>query len=85
MIGVAGNEKDDARITVDLSYTQGISIEVISKMKNLFEDQVTEVITTRLKELGVDNAKVTYEDFGGLDFVIRARVQSAVRKARGDK
>lgn len=82
MIGIAGNEKDDARITVDLSYKNGITIEVISKMKNLFEDQVKNVIVETLCTLNIENAKVLYEDFGGLDFVIRARVKSAVRKAR---
>ncbi len=84
MIGIAGNEKDDARITIDLSHKKGITIEIISKMKNLFEEQVTKIITSTLAELKVENAKVTYEDFGGLDFVIRARVKSAVRKARGE-
>ena len=84
MIGISGNEKDDARITIDLSHNKGITIEIISKMKNLFEDQVTKLITTTLAELKVENAKVTYEDFGGLDFVIRARIKSAVRKARGE-
>ncbi|MGL4676127.1 MAG: citrate lyase acyl carrier protein [Brevinema sp.] len=82
MIGVAGNEKDDARITVDLSYKKGITIEIISKMKNLFEGQVVALITETLNELAIKNAKVVYEDFGGLDFVIRARIKSAVRKAK---
>ena len=83
MIGIAGNEKDDARITVDLSHPKGIEIKIISKMKNLFEDQVTTLILNTLEELKVPNAKITYEDFGGLDFIIKARLKSAVRKARG--
>lgn len=83
MIGIAGNEKDDARITIDLSYNNKIEIEIISKMKNIFEEQVTELIISTLNKLQITNAKVTYEDFGGLDFIIKARIKSAVRKAKG--
>lgn len=85
MIGKAGSEKDDAVITVDLSHKGGIEIVVASKMENLYGNQVRKVITDTLNDLKISSAKVTYEDFGGLDFVIRARVKSAVRKAKEAK
>lgn len=84
MIGKSGSEKDDAVITVDLSHKNGIEITIISKMEKLYGNQVRKVITETLHKLNIQSAKVSYEDFGGLDFVIRARVKSAVRKAMED-
>ncbi|MGL4985896.1 MAG: citrate lyase ACP [Treponemataceae bacterium] len=82
MVGKSGGEKDDVFITIDLSYTQGILIEIVSKMENLYGNQIKLVIKSVLQELNITNAKVICEDNGGLDFVIRSRVKSAVRKAK---
>ncbi|WP_027631568.1 citrate lyase acyl carrier protein [Clostridium hydrogeniformans] len=86
MIGTAGNEKsDDVLVTVDLSHKEGIEIELISKIEKLFGKQMKEVVLNTLKELNIEKAKVVVQDFGALDFVIKARVKTAINRARGNK
>lgn len=87
MIGVCGNEKDsDALVTVDLSYT-GISIEIESKLKKMFGKLIEKAVREILAEMKIKNAKILVKDFGALDFVIKGRTRTAVRRALsgGDK
>lgn len=87
MIGVCGNEKDsDALVTVDLSYT-GISIEIESKLKKMFGKFIEKAVREILAEMNIENAKVLVKDFGALDFVIKGRTRTAIRRALlgGDK
>ncbi|GAA0121789.1 MAG: citrate lyase acyl carrier protein [Clostridium argentinense] len=86
MIGIAGNEKsDDVLVKVQLDGVEGITIDIKSKIKKIFGKHMETAIKEALKELNVENAKVELEDFGALDFVIKARVKTAVKRARGDK
>ncbi|WP_321329409.1 citrate lyase acyl carrier protein [uncultured Ilyobacter sp.] len=81
MIGICGNEKaSDALVTVDLN-TVGISVEVISKLKGMFGDLMKKSVMEALAEMETENAKVTVQDFGALDFIIKARTKTAVRRA----
>ncbi len=87
MIGTCGNEKDsDVVITVDLNVT-GIEIVVESKLKKMFGKLMEKAVRDVLLEMNIKNAKVLVQDFGALDFVIRGRVRTAVRRAMngGDK
>jgi citrate lyase subunit gamma (acyl carrier protein) len=47
----------------------------------LMEKAVREV----LSEMKVENAKVLVQDFGALDFVIKGRTRTAVRRAMAGK
>jgi citrate lyase subunit gamma (acyl carrier protein) len=81
MIGICGNEKaSDVLVTVDLN-TVGISIEVISKLKGMYGELMEKSAKDAIAELGLENAKVTVQDFGALDFVIKARTKTAARRA----
>ena len=87
MIGICGNEKDsDVLVTVDLDY-QGIEINIESKLKKMFGKLMEKAVREVLEDMEVKNAKVLVQDFGALDFVIRGRVRTAVRRAMngGDK
>ncbi len=85
MIGIAGNEKsDDVLVKVQLDEVEGIAIDIKSKIKKIFGRHMEIAVREALSELNVENAKVEVEDFGALDFVIKARVKTAVKRARGE-
>ena len=50
-------------------------------VKAQFGEQVEDVITNTLKELGVTDAKIFANDKGAIDPVIKSRVQTAVYRS----
>lgn len=81
MIGVCGNEKDsDVIVTVDLNNT-GIEIVIESKLKKMFGKLMEKAVREVLEDMKVENAKVLVQDFGALDFAIKGRTRTAVRRA----
>lgn len=82
-IGVAGfNGSQDCKAIVSLTDGGGIEIEINSKMKQMFGEAMRNSIMEELAINGVDNAHIIIEDQGSLDFVIRARVKTAIDRAR---
>jgi citrate lyase subunit gamma (acyl carrier protein) len=82
MIGRCGEAKDsDALVTVNLN-TEEKNIEIISKLEGMFGKLIKEAVLSALKDMKVENAHVKVEDFGALDFVIKARTKTAIRRAR---
>ena len=85
MVGVCGNEKDsDVLVTVDLNVT-GIEVIIASKLKKMFGKLMETAVREVLSEMKVENAKVLVQDFGALDFVIKGRTRTAVRRAMAGK
>lgn len=85
MVGVCGNEKDsDVLVTVDLNIT-GIEVIIESKLKKMFGKLMEKAVREVLSEMKVENAKVLVQDFGALDFVIKGRTRTAVRRAMAGK
>lgn len=85
MVGVCGNEKDsDVLVTVDLNVT-GIEVIIESKLKKMFGKLMEKAVREVLSEMMVENAKVLVQDFGALDFVIKGRTRTAVRRAMAGK
>ena len=83
MTGHAGFEKSqDCVIRVTLRESGGQEILLHSKQAQIFGTAIRRCVTTRLQELGVEQATVEVFDFGCLDFVIRARLKTAVDRAR---
>lgn len=81
MIGICGNEKNsDVLVTVDLN-NNGIEVIIESKLKKMFGKLMEKAVREVLVEMNVENAKVLVQDFGALDFVIKARTRTAVRRA----
>lgn len=82
MIGTCGNEKaSDCVVTVDLN-NQGIEVEVVSKLKYMFGELMEKAVKEALTEIKVENAKVKVQDFGALDFIIKARTKTAAKRAQ---
>lgn len=85
MKGTAGREKpQDCIVTVDLERKSGIEIQLNSKMEKMFGDAIQKAIREALSEMNVKAANVKVDDFGSLDFVIKARTKTAVKRVRGD-
>ena len=83
MIGEAGYEQSqDCKVTVKLKKRGKVNIVLNSKMEKMFGDQIRQKAQEELDFLGVKYADVTIDDFSALDFVIQARVRTAVRRAR---
>lgn len=59
----------------------GIEIDLESIVIKQFGSQIRKVIAETLEALEVKNAVVTAKDRGALDFTIRARVETAAKRA----
>ena len=82
-VGEAGYEQSqDCKVTVKLKKRGKMKIVLNSKMKKMFGDQIIQKAQEELNHLGVKYADVTIDDFSALDFVIQARIRTAVRRAR---
>jgi len=78
-IGTAGSkESNDCFITVKESDKTEITIESI--VAAFFYDQIKETIENTLKELDVKNVIVVVEDKGALDYTIKSRLISAIKR-----
>jgi citrate lyase subunit beta/citryl-CoA lyase len=84
MTGTAGNKDDSARsdcfVKVSTVKKPGIEIALRSKVDALYGDSIKKLIQDILNFFEVKNAKVEIEDKGALDFVIAARLESAIKE-----
>ncbi len=74
--------KCDAKVSIDLD-VKGIEIKIISKFDKMFKTHIEKAVRDVLGEQDILNAKVVVEDDGALDFTIRARTRTALRRIRG--
>ena len=59
-----------------------VEIRLQSRQEAMFGSTIRSCAESCLEELGVENALVEIQDYGCLDFAIRARLKTAVRRAR---
>lgn len=77
--GIAGTlESNDALITVKES--DKLEITVKSIVYDFFHEQIEKVIRDTLDGLGVDKIEVVCEDKGALDYTIKARLITAIKR-----
>lgn len=60
---------------------KGNEIQLDSIVLKQFGKQIEKVIMDTLEELEVENALVVAKDRGALDYTIRARVETAIKRA----
>ncbi len=78
----AGNaEKADVLVTVSPNPAGGLSIQVKSVVKAFYEDAILAATWETAQEMGVTSALIDLDDSGALDYVIRARVETALLRA----
>lgn len=81
---VAGTmESSDAYVEIEPAKSLNIQLE--SVVMDQFGDQICEVVRQVLAENGITGANVRIIDRGALECVIRARVEAAVLRGKGDK
>jgi len=80
----AGNKgktiRSDCYISLELTNSEGIQIELKSKVGVLFGDSINNLCKDELTYFGLENAKLTVEDSGALPFVISARLEATIKK-----
>ena len=81
---VAGTmESSDCMVTIRPG-DGTLDIQLDSDVKVMFGDSILATVQETLTGLGVTSAEVDIRDRGALDCVIRARVETAVLRGKGD-
>lgn len=63
----------------------GIQIDLDSVVQAQFGEEILAVVREVLTECSVENASLRIQDRGALDCVIRARVETAVIRGKGEE
>jgi citrate lyase subunit gamma (acyl carrier protein) len=74
-------ESSDAFIQVEPNGDNGIEISLESSVEELYAEDIINLIKETLEKMGIQSIKVIVQDKGALDFVIKARLQSAILRA----
>ncbi len=77
-------ESSDVYVEVK-PFENGLDVEIDSVVMAQFGDKIKEVVCDVFKEQGIENASVRIKDKGALECVIRARVECAILRGRGDE
>ena len=76
-------ESSDVFVTLEPNEA-GLEIEIDSVVKNQYGDAIRAAVEDVLREQNVTAARVSVVDRGALDCVIRARVETAVMRGKGE-
>ena len=76
-------ESSDVFVTLE-PCESGLEIDIDSVVKNQYGDAIRAAAEDVLRNLQVTHAKVSIVDRGALDCVIRARVETAVLRGKGE-
>ena len=76
-------ESSDAYVEVEPG-TEGLQLELESVVLQQFGDAIRAVVTEVFEEQGVQNARVRVVDRGALECVLRARVETAIVRGKGE-
>lgn len=63
----------------------GISLDLTSVVYQQFGPEIEGVIYETLEQLGVKDAELTVKDRGAVDCTIRARIETAVCRGKGEE
>ncbi len=76
-------ESSDIYVEVE-PFEGGLDIDIDSVVIEQFGEKINQVVCDVFKEQGIENALVRIKDKGALECVIRARVETAIMRGRGD-
>lgn len=83
-IAVAGT-LESSDIYVEVEPSEELELNIESVVLNQFGEEIRATILSVLEELGVKSGKISVQDKGAIDCTIRARLETAVRRAGGEK
>lgn len=85
----AGNKgekiRSDCELSFELTASGGINIQLESKVKALYGEDITKLCHEILTFYKIKNARLELTDSGALPFVIAARIEAAVRLVTGSQ
>jgi citrate lyase subunit gamma (acyl carrier protein) len=76
-------ESSDAFVRVMPSESEGIAIELESSVAEIYGEAIEALVLQTVQAMKVNNVKLVIQDKGALDYVIKARVQTALLRATG--
>ena len=74
-------ESNDILIMVSPNSNGEINIDLESIVIKQFGDQIKKTILEKLKELDIKSVNIKAQDKGALDFTIKSRVETAIKRA----
>ena len=80
----AAGTMESSDVYVEIEPAQELTVQLESVVKIQFGDAILNVVQEVLKENGVDKASVRVVDRGALECVIRARVETAIHRGKGE-
>ena len=84
-VGILGEKKNlDCNIELTIKDSGGIKIDLKSRVEAFYGDSIRKFIHTELSFFGIENVRITVEDYGALPFVIQARIETAIKRAIPD-
>lgn len=76
-------ESGDVLVRIAIREAEGLSIRIASKVSPRFAKSIERSTQEVAAEMGIKGALVDITDRGALDFVLRARIATAFRRALG--
>ncbi|UYM14400.1 citrate lyase acyl carrier protein [Endozoicomonas euniceicola] len=78
-------ESSDLLVQIEPSSEGGLFIDLESSVEKQFGQAIRKTALDALEKMGVTSARLTLQDKGALDGVIRARIQAAVLRSTGEE
>lgn len=78
-------ESSDVFVRVLPNTQEGIVIELESTVSEIYADAIEALIKETVEAMGIHAVTLVVQDKGALDYVIKARVQTALLRAQGAK
>ncbi|MDD3875146.1 MAG: aldolase/citrate lyase family protein [Bacteroidales bacterium] len=75
--------RSDCAVTLEMCETGGLQIQIESKVKAIFGNQIEALVKDMLNFYAIQNAVIIIEDSGALPFVMAARIEAAIKKLTG--
>lgn len=76
-------ESSDVYVEIEPN-ENGLEIHLESVVLQQFGEDIEQSVRAVFLRFGIQNAKISLVDRGALDCVIRARVETAIRRGKGD-
>jgi citrate lyase subunit beta/citryl-CoA lyase len=72
--------RSDCHITLELTQSEGIQLELISKVESMYGDDIRKLLLEIVAFYRIQHARILVEDFGALTPVLAARMEAAIRQ-----
>lgn len=83
-IATVGNKgkgvRSDVFVTLEIKKTGGLDIELTSKVKSLYGEDILKLVKDILQFFEIKHARIALEDSGALNLVIAARLEAAIKQ-----